>query len=140
MGIASIGSALVAAVALASGGAEARTDPPTLKVTAPKAALAPGTRYDVGASGYAAAFNRLALFVSVGKECAESALLEARTGTPEHLFDVPAYHSFSVATKNAYRAKAPGDRYACGYLFLHNHSDAADQLRGQRHFRVAATR
>lgn len=111
-----------------------------MSVTAPKSPLTKGTHYDIGASGYAGGFNRVAIFVSVNTPCPATALAEARTGTPEYLFTATKYVAFKVATKNAYRAKMPGDRYACAYLFLHSHADASDQLLAQRHFRVVAKR
>ena len=144
MGIAIIGSSLLAAVALVTGGAEAQTtaptNPPKLKVKAPKSPISTGTHYDIGSSGYSGGFNRVAAFVSVNVHCASTALAEARTGTPEHLFTVSADQKFAVATKSAYWAKAAGDRYACAYLFLHKHADAADQLRVEKRFSVTAKR
>jgi len=131
---------VVAAATVVSGGAQAKTSAPTVSVSAPKGSLTNGTHYDIGASGYSGGFNRVAIFVSVNTPCAATALGEARTGTPEHLFRVAKYRSFALATRNAYWAKAPGDRYACAYLFLHNHSDASDQLRAERHFRVVRKR
>ncbi len=129
---------VVAAATAVSGGAEAKTEAPTVNVTAPKSPLTAGTHYDIGASGYAGGFNRVAIFVSVDTPCSPTALEEAKTGTPEYLFTVAKYGSFSVATRKAYRAKAPGSRYACAYLFLHSHADATDQLLAQRHFKVVA--
>jgi hypothetical protein len=142
VGIASIGSSLLAAAALATGGAEAQTtapnNPPKVTVKAPKGSIKTGTHYDISSSGYSGGFNRVAIFVSVGVHCSSTALAEAKTGTPEYLFKVPAQQKFAVATKDAYRAKAPGDRYACAYLFLHKHADSGDQLVAEKHFRVKA--